>query len=120
MSSITLKDVDKAVCLAFATTPEFLRGRKKARPFVVPRFAFYDLARTHTERSLPQIGQYLHRDHTTVLHGMCRSARLTAEDESYRAKLQAARDHLLTSAPYRRQIRVDMAPMLAGDLQATG
>lgn len=120
MSSITLKDVDKAVCHAFATTPELLRGRKKARPFVVPRFAFYDLARAHTARSLPQIGTYLHRDHTTVLHGMCRSARLTEESEDYRAKLQAARDHLFTSAPYRRQILIDMTPLQAVDLGATG
>jgi hypothetical protein len=123
MSSITLKDVDKAVCIAFATTPERLRGRRRAREFVEPRFAFYHLARTIAGRSFPQIGNYLHRDHTTVIHGLCRSAKLLDQgEERYSPRYIAAVD-LLTgpnAMRERRSIRLELAPALPFDLGATG
>ena len=45
----------------------------------IRQIAFY-LCRTHTTRSLPEIGRAFDRDHTTVLHGVRRVASLRETD----------------------------------------
>jgi chromosomal replication initiator protein len=120
VNNLTLKDVDNAVCAAFVTTPDLLKGRKRARQYAFPRMAFCDLARSYTERSYPQIGAYLGRDHTTVLHHVRRSPECVMGYPGYARKLQQAARILEADPGVRRKIRCAVAPTLTPDLSVTG
>ncbi|HEX4077647.1 MAG TPA: DnaA/Hda family protein [Rhizomicrobium sp.] len=68
------------------------RSRRVARPRQVAMF----LARTITERSLPDIGRrFGGRDHTTVLHACRRIAALCAEDPTFKQEIEYLRTALL-------------------------
>lgn len=56
-----------------------LKGPSRERRYSWPRQEAMCLIRQHTRLSLPQIGDVLGRDHTTILHGIrehCRRNRL--------------------------------------------
>jgi hypothetical protein len=68
-----MRDILAEVCAEYGITPEEIKGPGRKRYHAVPRQEF--MLRCHeTGRSLPEIGRFLGRDHTTVLHG-CRVAR---------------------------------------------
>lgn len=81
---------------------EMLSGRRQADLVTARQVVMY-LARKHTMRSYPQIGQVLgRRDHTTVLWGVSkiegrleREPRLVADIEAIRAKLQLVAPRVL-------------------------
>jgi len=52
------------------------------------------LAREETQASLPQIGEAVHRDHTTVLHGCEKIAREIEADDSLRRDILTIRERL--------------------------
>jgi len=67
--SLTLADVQKAVCRYFSLSLEDLKGESRARKVALPRQLAMYLCRELTGASLPRIGEeFGGRDHTTVLH----------------------------------------------------
>lgn len=62
--------IDNAVRSLFAITAHELRGASRDRRVCYPRQAAMALARQRTRLSLPAIGQWYGRDHTTVLHAV--------------------------------------------------
>jgi len=68
---LTVRDIARAVCDHFHVTMIDLVSPRRTARVVRPRRVVMFLARTHTTRSLPEIGRLLGgKDHTTVLHGV--------------------------------------------------
>ena len=51
-----------------------LKGKGRTKDIVIPRQVAMYIMREETERSLVEIGQILGRDHTTVMHGITKTA----------------------------------------------
>lgn len=62
--------VIKAVASAFGLTPAQLRGPRRDPYIVRARFEAYHRLREELELSLPEIGRAMHRDHSTIVHGI--------------------------------------------------
>ena len=66
-------DILMACCTHFGVSAgEMISPNRKEKS---ARFAFYYLTRYLTKLSLPQIGKIIHRDHSTVFHGIKVAAR---------------------------------------------
>jgi chromosomal replication initiator protein len=67
-----------------------IKGPGRAAPVALARAVAMFVARELTDQSLPQIGRYFGRDHTTVIHAIRRIERLSADDH-LRAAINAVR-----------------------------
>ncbi len=65
-------DVCRSVATRFKVSPAELRGQSRVRKFALPRQMAMFISREVTGLSLPKIGRYFDRDHTTILHA-CRT-----------------------------------------------
>jgi chromosomal replication initiation ATPase DnaA len=83
-------DVIQAVSKVWDCAPANISKDSFIRQFSHPRFAVYWIAHRVLERSLPQIGGILGRDHTSVLSGVSRADNLCVTDMAFRARLLAA------------------------------
>lgn len=85
-----------------------LLGTSRARRVSEPRQEVMWLARQITDHSLPAIGRALHRDHTSILHGIAVVDRKAAADPFYRQHLdrlkEFARQNLGAVQPLRRPV----------------
>jgi chromosomal replication initiation ATPase DnaA len=75
------------VAAEFTVPRDLIMGVTRQADAVLARHAAMALAQRCLAYSLPRIGRLLHRDHTTVLHGVRRIARLAAEDAAFAARL---------------------------------
>jgi chromosomal replication initiator protein len=81
--SITIEQIQQAVCDAYGVTLVDLRGDKRPQAIVLPRHIAMYLCRELTDLSLPKIGQQFGgRDHTTVMHADKKIRQLMAERRS--------------------------------------
>src|SRR3954452_24330057 len=79
--SITIEQIQSAVCEWFHISLAELRGDKRSQAIVFPRQVAMYLSRELTDSSLPKIGaRFGGRDHTTVLHAVSKITRLLKED----------------------------------------
>ena len=68
--SLEMNDILKAVAQHFSLSVETLKGSGHAREIALPRQVAMFLVREMTSHSLPEIGQFFGRDHTTVMHAI--------------------------------------------------
>jgi hypothetical protein len=73
-----------ATSTAFNVTPDDLLSEKRLHQLVMARQMAMVVFKTKTKRTISHIGQYLNRDHTTVLHGLSRMSHLIERDETFR------------------------------------
>ena len=79
--SITIEQIQQAVCDAYGVSLVDLRGDKRPQAIVLPRHIAMYLCRELTDQSLPKIGaKFGGRDHATVMYGVNRVTRLIRED----------------------------------------
>jgi chromosomal replication initiator protein len=79
--SITIEQVQAAVCEWFGLSQADLRGDKRPQSIAYPRHIAMYLCRELTDQSLPKIGaKFGGRDHSTVMHGVRRIGDLIRED----------------------------------------
>ncbi|HYX86379.1 MAG TPA: chromosomal replication initiator protein DnaA [Gaiellales bacterium] len=79
--SITIEQIQQAVCDTYGVSLGDLRGDKRPQAIVLPRHIAMYLCRELTDQSLPKIGaKFGGRDHATVMYGVNRVARLIRED----------------------------------------
>lgn len=64
---IRLADIEAAVCDEFDVTRAEFHGISRLRHILDARIAFVGIARQITSKSLPEIGRYRSKDHTTIL-----------------------------------------------------
>ncbi|AFZ67442.1 chromosomal replication initiator protein DnaA [Deinococcus peraridilitoris] len=92
---IEMADVLRAVAAHFSVPLEALRGSGRVREVVVPRQIAMYLIRDLTGHSLPEVGVFFGRDHSTVLHAtqkvseqLGRDPELSTHIETLRRRLQ--------------------------------
>jgi chromosomal replication initiator protein len=79
--SITIEQIQGAVCEIFHVSVADLRGDRRQQSIAYPRHIAMYLCRELTDVSLPKIGtKFGGRDHSTVLHGVNKITRLLRED----------------------------------------
>ena len=67
---VEMKDVLRTVAARYGLGAELLRGSGRMREVVVPRQIAMYLIRDLTSHSLPEIGSFFDRDHSTVMHAI--------------------------------------------------
>lgn len=77
---VEMNDVLRQVAAHFGTTPDLIRGSGRARDIVIPRQIAQYLIRELTGHSLPEIGQFFGRDHSTVMHAINKVTEQIAKD----------------------------------------
>lgn len=96
-------DIARAISRHFGIVPQQLSSTSRKRRRCMMRWAAIHLARRFTKLSLPQLGDRLHRDHTTIMHGAARALELIeSRDPKFRSDL-AAILRRLRSQPRQRQ-----------------
>lgn len=78
--SIEMKDVVKIVAAHYKLTTEVICGSGRSRDVVLPRQIAQYLIRDLTDHSLPEIGQFFGRDHSTVMHAINKVAAKIKKD----------------------------------------
>lgn len=68
------------VCTRYRMDPEQLLT-DRSRPVARIRHEAYWICRIQGRRSLPEIGRFFHKDHSTVMHGVTEHARRMLEAE---------------------------------------
>ncbi|MFN8512626.1 MAG: chromosomal replication initiator protein DnaA [Thermomicrobiales bacterium] len=71
---ITLPRILEAVSRYYNVHERDLKGKGRTKDIVIPRQVAMYIMREETDRSLVDIGELLGRDHTTVLHGINKTA----------------------------------------------
>lgn len=86
---ISIEDIQRKIADFYKLDPREFQSAQRSRRVARPRQVAMFLARTITERSLPEIGRrFGGRDHTTVLHACRRVAALCEEDPAFAQEVE--------------------------------
>lgn len=91
---LTIRDVERAVCLRFQLSREQLQERNPRRAVARPRQIAMYLARELTGASYPKLARYFRRDHTTVLFAWRETIARMAADARFKAEVEGCREIL--------------------------
>ena len=78
----------KRVAAAFGVTEKELLGKSRLRRVLVPRQVAMYLAREAARLSLPRIGLFFGRDHTTVMHSCQKTVSDMAADATFDGRVK--------------------------------
>lgn len=87
--TLPLSRIAEAVAHEFDISVAELTSRRRTRRASVPRHVFMYLVKTMTPSSISEIGRWLDRDHTSVIHGVRQIEIRTRNDTVFRARLLA-------------------------------
>jgi chromosomal replication initiator protein len=97
--NLSIEQITSTVAQFFNLELATLKGRNRSRAISFPRQIAMYLAREEAGASLPQIGAALGgRDHTTVLHGWEKIAKLIEEDDALRRQVLAIKEVLYSKS----------------------
>lgn len=82
--TIEVEHIQKAVCDYYSIRKSDLISHSRKRSVVRPRQVAMSLSRQLTEKSLPEIGEFFDRDHTTVINACKRIDELKVSDPKLR------------------------------------
>jgi hypothetical protein len=91
---IPMKIIREAVSLHYLVTAEELISPRRIARISHARQVFCYLANVVFSRSMPEVGRYIDRDHTTVLHGARKIGARRVADQQFAAELQALTDQI--------------------------
>lgn len=106
---ITIKDVERAVCLHFEIGRARLLARDSARLVSRPRQIAMYLARELTGASYPRLGQHFARDHTSVLYAWRMTVKRMGHDARLRAQIESCKKILERSGLWKEKLAREMA-----------
>ncbi|MBP9897638.1 MAG: hypothetical protein KBF28_04655, partial [Gemmatimonadales bacterium] len=93
----TIEKVQEVVARRWGVTPEGLRSKARIKTLTVPRQIAMFLARELLQMQLVEIGQaFGGRDHSTVIHSVDKVQTQLGRDRDFRARVDSARQELLT------------------------
>lgn len=92
--TLTPDEIVEEVARYYNLNVELLLGRGRSKEIARSRQIAMYLAREETQSSLPQIGESMGRDHTTVLYGYTKISQRIEEDDSLRREILAIRERL--------------------------
>ncbi|ANC70346.1 chromosomal replication initiator protein DnaA [Deinococcus radiodurans] len=93
-AKVEMTDVLRQVAAHYGTTPDLIRGSGRARDIVVPRQVAQYLIRALTDHSLPEIGQFFGRDHSTVMHAVSKITEQMGKDPELAATVNTLRNRI--------------------------
>ncbi len=91
---VEMPEVVQTTADFFGVTTEQIRGSGRARDIVLPRQVAMYLTRELTGHSLPEIGQYFGRDHSTVMHAINKVTNTLRKDGDLALKVSQVREGL--------------------------
>jgi chromosomal replication initiator protein len=91
---IEMSDVLRAVAAHYNIPPEAIRGSGRVREVVAPRQMAMYLIRELTGHSLPEIGQFFGRDHSTVMHAISKVTETLGKDSEMTEIATVLKSHL--------------------------
>jgi chromosomal replication initiator protein len=103
---VTPEAILLAVARYFGVSVEDLKSKARHKQIVVPRHIAMYLLCEDAHLSTPEAGRLLHRDHTTVLHGIKQVVNDIEREGPSRASVRGVRDVLSVGAvrmPTRRE-----------------
>lgn len=89
VTSHRIRPVISAVAKYYGVSLRDIVARRRTREYLRPRHVAMYLAKRLTKHSLPALGRVFERDHTTVLHGCRRIAKLRRQDPELDAEINA-------------------------------
>lgn len=91
--------IERAVCAHYRIAPADIQQRRRCSSHAFARHALVLLARQHTALSSSQIGERIHRDHSSALGLAKRAAALESYDAEFQSDLVQIRLRLLSQLP---------------------
>ncbi len=91
---VTTKQLLKAVAQHFNLEVSDLLGKKRLQEVVYPRHLVMYLLHKNLNHSFPQIGDELHKDHTTIMHGVRKIEEQLKTNQEIEADLRAIEEVL--------------------------
>ncbi len=88
---VEMMDVLRQVAAHYNMPPDVIRGSGRVREVVVPRQVAQYLIRELTDHSLPEIGQFFGRDHSTVMHAISKVTEQIGRDQEVTASVEVLR-----------------------------
>lgn len=89
----SVKSLIRAICETFGIEQNLLLGKRRVGFVMAGRHALYYLGYRNTAHTTTTLGNYLDRDHTTILHGLKKCESLMEQNSNYAFKIEQA--HLL-------------------------
>ena len=87
-NKITPQHIMDVVCEHLNVRPEDIKSKKRNEDIVVPRQIVMYLCSKYTDFSSTKIGEFLGKDHSTVLHGVSKLQDDMENDESLKGKVE--------------------------------
>jgi chromosomal replication initiator protein len=101
---VTIRDVERAVCLRFKMSRDQLLARNTARKVSRPRQIAMYLARELTGASYPRLGQHFARDHTSVLYAWRQTKKRMGTDARLCAQIEGCKEILNRSGLWKEKL----------------
>ena len=101
---VTIRDVERAVCLRFQISRDQLLCRNTARKVSRPRQIAMYLARELTGASYPRLGQHFVRDHTSILYACRMTVKRMASDARLCAQIEGCKEILGRSGLWKENV----------------
>ena len=101
---VTIRDVERAVCLRFQISRDQLLARNTARIVSCPRQIAMYLARELTGASYPRLGQHFARDHTSILYAWQQTVKRMATDARLCAEIEGCKEFLKRSGCWKENV----------------
>jgi chromosomal replication initiator protein len=89
----SVKSLVRAICENFGVEQDLLLGKRRVAFVMAGRHALYYLGYRNTAHTTTTLGNYLDRDHTTILHGLKKCESLMEQNSNYAFKVEQT--HLL-------------------------
>ena len=89
----SVKSLVRAICENFGVEQDLLLGKRRVAFVMAGRHALYYLGYRNTAHTTTTLGDYLDRDHTTILHGLKKCESLLEQNSNYAFKVEQT--HLL-------------------------
>nr|WP_291295348.1 helix-turn-helix domain-containing protein [Elioraea sp.] len=111
---VTIAHVVRVVSEAYGVSPLDVLGKRRGDGIMEPRQVAMFLARHCTLQSFPQIARAMHRDHTTVMHGVERVRERIAAEPSFATRVAGIEAQVLSLADQQvREAASKPAPVAA-------
>jgi len=87
-TGISIPEIQRAVAKDYEIQLKYMLSHRHQASIVRPRQVAMYLAKEMTPATLPMIGRKFGRDHTTIMHGVRKIARLCQEDDELMARIE--------------------------------
>ena len=94
VQNASMQDVLDASASYYGLTMDSLKSSGRAREVVIPRQVAMYLIRELTNHSLPEIGQFFGRDHSTILYSIQKVAELVDRDQEIASAIREIKTRL--------------------------